>query len=219
MVASTSDMTRSRRTLPRPWLEVTVTAALALVIIIIPLLTLRPEPDEPSPSIRTSAETIITVPAVSKQQRQKTRRELTRFVDALYTRAFLPEQAAKEERLDAIPTAEGRIASMFGRRARKTLSKSPEVFELGSLRVQRGHAALRGVATVEGKRATTALLRVKFVGVAEARKSDPLVDVRQVGTLLLKHGAHGWKVGGFELRLKTKPIPPITPAPSAGRER
>lgn len=201
---------------------VVITAVVALAVVLVPLLTVDPEPPAPTPEpgVVASAGEITTVPEAGEDVRRALSRDLSRFFEDLYDRAFVAPELLAEDAEDTdeteppspSPGPEARIRNLFTREARAALRDRPDVFDPGPLVIRTGRVSFDGVATLRDGRPVEALLEVDFRTRAEAPGAYG-VDVRQRGDLFLVATDRGWRVSGFELRLTSEPVPTPSPTP------
>lgn len=199
-------------------------AAVIVAVVGITLYSERTETSEPQPTpvpaITATATGIRTVPDVPATTRRSAAAALTKTLDTLYTRAFIPPVSDQAVGRSPSPAPalriESRVRGLMTARAIAALKKSRGVFEeIDELDVYDGTVEFRGVITFAGTVPVDALLHVDFTGHATPPgRTGPRVRIRQFGEMRLVRTANTWLVDGFDLRLTTRPLP--TPEPTAG---
>ena len=205
------------KTVPSFTVAVALTTAIALAAIAVPILWLRPRENTrpPPPVITVVSGPVDVIPARGPGTRRALVAELRTFVKELYQRAFTsPDGRSSPSPSPASPTY--RIDDLFTAPARPSLRAHPEVFDPGpDVRIARGVVRMNGLANIAlGGEVGDAFLNVAFD--AHGSSKGWPVTLRQTGTLLLVRIPGGWRVSGFDLRLRQAGV---TPSPSPGRTR
>jgi hypothetical protein len=164
----------------------------------------------PTPGITVTAGEIRALPDVSGTRRRVATEELESALERFYREAFIAPESSKDA---PAPGPLQRIRTLMTSAAREAAKKRPEIFEsTADLSVTSGNAVFSGLVTMDGAKPLHALLDVDFNALATPIGYDtPVAKIRHVGTLRMKRTKTGWLVDGFDLRMRTQPLPSPSP--------
>ncbi len=167
----------------------------------------------PKPGITVRSTQMRTIPDVSAQRRRLVTKDVANALRTFYETAFVRPAATPAPDQSPWPRPTRRVSALMSKQARRALVKDPGPLDQAEdLAIYTGTITFGGLLTFDGRRPVEAFLDVDFdaVGVPVGR-SSPHVKLRQLGKIVLKQTAEGWLVDGFDIELKTKPIPTPTP--------
>ncbi len=192
----------------------------------------------PEPVVMAAAGDLRAHPEVPEEIRARIASELESFLTDLYERAFLPPlpaptPAPEEDPPSPAPTPVPRppVGALFTQEAGTALADSANVYGTAPREtVFRGEVAFDGIVTVQGQGATDALVNVTFDGRGrlEIEPPDPDEDelgryhdmrLHQSGWLQAIRTAEGWRISGFDIRLRSEELVPPSPGPEAAPSR
>jgi hypothetical protein len=211
-----------RHSAPRLPSEIALATVIGLLIAAVPIMFRTDDsPVSPSQPPRTGVTAYVkslrTVPGVGDDRRRVLAKGIAHDLDVLYTRAFVVEEQ-RPGPTPATPTPRPpapskKVSSLLTGRARAALKQSPGIFdELRGLTIREARLSFQGVVTLDGAKALEALLDVTIVGTATpVGANGPVLKLKQAGTISLRRSPNQWLVDGFDLRLRTRPMP--SPAP------
>lgn len=215
---------------------VALLALLAGVALLAPRVLRDPTPTPvptPKPLVTAAGGDLRAHPEVPEEIRARIASELEGFLTDLYERAFLPPlpapTPAPEDPPSPAPTPVPRppIGDLFTGEAGTALADAPNVYGTAPREtVFGGEVTFDGIVTVQGEGATDALLNVAFDGRGRIEIEPPDLEegelgryhdmrLHQVGWLQAIRTAEGWRVSGFDIRLRSEELVPPSPGPEA----